>query len=222
MVNTICGASVAIGLGGQRRRSPGLVPHRGDASSPPCSTSSPPLRSTAPSRSRPSRNLLTSTPSWSELDPPCRRSICWPSPRRSSTPPAAGSVARHGPRPLDVDLLLYDEVVTADAELRLPHPLAARAALRAPTARRSRAGPSAAARRSDRERSARGASRSARGRATRSLAGSKVASRAPAVRACRRGLARASLEPPPASRRSSTRRSGAGAAAITASISRRA
>jgi 2-amino-4-hydroxy-6-hydroxymethyldihydropteridine diphosphokinase len=30
---------------------------------------------------------------------------------------------RHGPRPLDVDLLLYDEVMTADAELRLPHPM---------------------------------------------------------------------------------------------------
>ena len=52
-----------------------------------------------------------------------RRSICWRSARRSSTPPAAGSVLRHGPRPLDVDLLLYGELVTADAELRLPHPL---------------------------------------------------------------------------------------------------
>ncbi|HEX2463692.1 MAG TPA: 2-amino-4-hydroxy-6-hydroxymethyldihydropteridine diphosphokinase, partial [Thermoanaerobaculia bacterium] len=29
---------------------------------------------------------------------------------------------RHGPRPLDVDLLLYDDVVTAGSELRLPHP----------------------------------------------------------------------------------------------------
>ncbi len=30
---------------------------------------------------------------------------------------------RHGPRPLDVDLLLYADVVTAGPELRLPHPL---------------------------------------------------------------------------------------------------
>ena len=29
---------------------------------------------------------------------------------------------RHGPRPLDVDLLLYDDVVTSGEELRLPHP----------------------------------------------------------------------------------------------------
>ena len=29
---------------------------------------------------------------------------------------------RHGPRPLDVDLLLWDGVVTHGSELRLPHP----------------------------------------------------------------------------------------------------
>jgi 2-amino-4-hydroxy-6-hydroxymethyldihydropteridine diphosphokinase len=37
---------------------------------------------------------------------------------------AAGrsSGPRHGPRPLDVDLLLYGDAVTFDPELRLPHP----------------------------------------------------------------------------------------------------
>jgi 2-amino-4-hydroxy-6-hydroxymethyldihydropteridine diphosphokinase len=30
--------------------------------------------------------------------------------------------ARHGPRPLDVDLLLYGDSVRSDPELRLPHP----------------------------------------------------------------------------------------------------
>ena len=29
---------------------------------------------------------------------------------------------RHAPRPLDVDLLLWDDVVSHDSELRLPHP----------------------------------------------------------------------------------------------------
>jgi 2-amino-4-hydroxy-6-hydroxymethyldihydropteridine diphosphokinase len=29
---------------------------------------------------------------------------------------------RHGPRPLDVDLLIYDDIVASDPELRLPHP----------------------------------------------------------------------------------------------------
>lgn len=34
----------------------------------------------------------------------------------------AGARPRHGPRPLDVDLLLYGDLVSARPELTLPHP----------------------------------------------------------------------------------------------------
>ena len=154
-------ARVAIGLGGNLGDPADLVPHRGARLRRACSTTSPPPRSTAPSRSRripqpPYLNTVLVGPTGHRGRP-----ICSPSPRRSSTPPAAARSLVTRPRPLDVDLLLYDDLVDVRRGAAAAAPVAARAPFRAPAARRPRAGQPLPPDGRDRERSAGGASRRA-------------------------------------------------------------
>ena len=61
---------------------------------------------------------------WSCCAPRCRRAPCWSGPTRSRTPSAGSATVRWGARTLDVDILSYEDVVSDDPVLTLPHPRA--------------------------------------------------------------------------------------------------